>query len=125
MPTKNTFRRLATKFETSTFADFFQHFTFTMDSSAAYDPITGQYSHSGTTYSITCCRLDYDNRQVDGDKILVGDRKLISRVDIWEALGLVPRVNSGSVSVDGEDYQIISIMKDAADALYTLQIRRL
>lgn len=125
MPTKNTFRRLATKFESSTFSDFFQSYTFTMNSSATYDPLTGQYSNSGTPYDISCCRLDYKSNQFDGQRILIGDRKLISRVDVWDNLGLVPRVNSGSVNIDGEEYQIIDIMKDAADALYTLQCRRL
>ena len=125
MPTKQTFKRLANKFFDSTFSDFTDSLTFTINGSSTYDPITGQYSNSDTSHSISCIRLEYNINQFDGQRIMIGDRRIISRVDTWDSLGLVPRVNSGSINIDGEDYQVINITKDAADALYDFQCRRL
>lgn len=125
MPTKQTFKNIAGKFFTVTFKDFVAPFTFTFTPSSTYDPITGAYSDLGTSQILSCIRLNHETRQYDGERIRIGDVKLISRYDDWNTLGVVPQVEDTTVVIDGDNYQIVDRQLDAADALYTMNCRRL
>jgi hypothetical protein len=125
MPTKQTFKNIAGKFFTITFKDFVDTFTFTFTSSSTYDPLTGNYSDIGTNHNIECIRLNHESNQFDGERIKIGDIKLISRYDTWNALSVAPQVEDTTVVVDGESHQIVDIKLDAANALYTMNCRRL
>ena len=128
MPTRQTFKDLASRFFTSTFSDFVETYTFVLDGEATYDPITGTYSDAGTNYNIGSIRLNFENRQFDGDRIKIGDIKIITRVDYWEELSIVPEANSGKVFLASEPdqkYQIINVMNDAANAVYEFHLRGL
>ena len=125
MPTKQRFKNIASRFFTKTFKDFVDYFTFTFSSSSSYDPVTGTYSNSGDTYNIECIRLSHETTQFDGERIKIGDIKLISRTGSWESLPVEPKVNDTSVEINGDKHQVVDIQLDAADAIYTLNCRRL
>lgn len=125
MPSPASFVTLADNFFNQSFSGFVNNFTFTFSSSATYDPITGTYSNTGVDYSIPCIRMNFKRRQFDGNNIKIGDIKLISRVASWDALGVEPKVEDTRVTVNSVVYQLIDVMKDAADAVYTIQVRKL
>lgn len=125
MPSPASFVTLANNFFTQSFAGFVTNFTFTFSSSASYDPITGAYSNSGSQQLIPCIRMNFKRRQYDGVNIKIGDIKLLSQVSSWTALGVEPKVEDTRVNIANVDYQVIHVAKDAADAVYTIQVRRL
>lgn len=125
MPDKSSFQKLAKNFFTQSFSGFVQNYTFNSSSLDTYNPVTGTYADGGTDYDIPCIRMSFSNKQFDGERIKVGDIKLLSRVSAWDALSLTPNVASIKVTFEGEKYRLTHFTRDAADAVYTLGIRRL
>lgn len=119
MVTRASFQSLATKLQT-TFADFFIERTFTAPS--AYDPITDTVT-AGATEPVRAVRMDYEASQVDGQIIQRLDFMLLALVNDFSAID--PRVDGVNVNVDGTDCQVINAEKDAAEAVWTMQVRTL
>lgn len=119
--TPQQFKDLATRLTTDTFGAFFVERTFTAPA-GGYDPITGT-STPGASESVPTYRQDYDERQFDGQAIQRGDFKLLARVDEFTTVD--PSVDGVTVDVDGVTCQIVQVMKDGADAMYTMQVRKL
>lgn len=124
MTTRAKFQGIADKLFTK-FADLVKPAVFTKPGTGGtLDPITGIVT--GGTAAVTAnagaIREDYTAREVDGQKIQVNDFKLLVRV---QELTLDPRTDSVTVSVDGDTCNIITANKDAADAVWTLQVRKI
>ncbi len=119
MVTRASFQSLAESLQT-TFADFFIDRTFTAPSS--YDPVTDTVT-AGATETVSAVRMDYDASQVDGQIIQKLDFKLLALVNDFSAVD--PRVDGVKVDVDGTGCQVINAEKDAAEAVWTLQVRAL
>lgn len=88
----------------------------------AYNPITGAYG-AGDSETILCVRESYSANSVDNQNILSGDFRLLALVDDFVAI--VPSPDSIDLTVDGVSCRIVTVESDAADAVYTVQVRRL
>ena len=119
--TKQQFKDLAQRLAGDTFADFFPLRTFTAPATN-YDPITGAET-GGATEQVNCVRMDYNESQFDGQAIQRNDFKLLARVDAFSTVD--PSVDGVTVDVDGVECQVVQVMKDAANAMYTMQVRKL
>lgn len=124
--TKAEFQAVAAELFNDEFADFAPARTFTKPGSGGtYDPVT-ETTTGGTpavNESIPCIREDYRASQYDGVQIQVGDFKLLAQVSSFVAI--TPRTDGVTVDVDGVTCQIVSAEKDAADAVWTMQVRAL
>ena len=123
MTTRAKFQGIADKLFTK-FADLVKPAVFTKPGTGGtLDPITGVVT--GGTAAVTAnagaIREDYTAREFDGQKIQVNDFKLLVRV---QELTLDPRTDSVTVAFDGDTCNIMHADKDAADAVWTLQVRR-
>lgn len=119
--TKQKFVDLAAKLARETFADFFIERSFTIPE--VKNPVTGVVTQPAVTEQVTCVRIDYQARQVDGQVIQVGDFQLIAEVARFQSIN--PKTNGVRVTVDGIECQIINAQVDAADAAWVLQVRQL
>lgn len=102
------------------FADFIQQAVFSVPGSQ--DPVTGA-TQPATTETVGVIREDYDARQIDGQQIQRNDFKLLARVSQFSAV--TPRTDGVTVTVDGLACQIVTAEKDAANAVWTIQVRKL
>lgn len=127
MPTtKAEFQDVASELFTDEFADFAPLRDFTKPASGGtYDPVTETTTGGNppVTESIPCIREDYNASQYDGVQIQIGDFKLLAQVSSFDAI--TPRTDGVTVDVDGTECQIVSAQKDAADAVWTMQVRAL
>ena len=87
-----------------------------------YNPVTATYA-SGSSETVQCVREDYQAQSVDGQHILAGDYKLIALVDDFSTI--VPRPDNVTLTVAGVNARIVQVQKDAADAVYMLQVRNI
>jgi len=127
MPTtKAEFQAVAAELFNEEFADFAPKRAFTKPASGGtYDPVTETIT-GGTpavTEQIPCIREDYRAGQYDGVQIQIGDFKLLAQVSSFDAI--TPRTDGVTVDVDGVACQVITAEKDAADAVWTMQVRAL
>lgn len=119
MPTtKQEFKDVASELFAE-FSDFAPLRTFKRVGS--YDPLTGTVS--SVMESIPAIREDYRDTQFNGLSVMVGDFKLLAQASSFNTLS--PRTDGVTVDVDGVECQIVSAEKDAADAVWTIQVRAL
>lgn len=119
MVTKATFTTLATKLQ-GTFSDFFDPRTF--QNPPSYNVVT-EVETPGATDTVGAVRVEYDASQWDGQQIQVGDFKLLALVA--DFVNVDPQTDGVTVTVDDKTCQIIRAEKDAAEAMWTLQVRAL
>lgn len=123
---KSEFTELASELIGGEFADFATDRVFTKpEFDGTYDPIT-EVQTGGTaaqTETIPAIREDYKDTQFNGQSIKVGDFKLIAEVARFSSFQ--PDTDGVAVDVDGVECQVVSVAKDAADAVYIMQVRRL
>ena len=100
------------------FADFFKPLVFSLP--GVTNPITGAVT-AGATETIDALREDYDSAQIDGQIIRSTDFKLLVLASDVDSINL--RAAGLRVAVDGKSCQVISVALDAANAVYTLQVR--
>lgn len=125
MTTRAKFQGVADKLFTK-FADVLKMAAFSVPGAGGtLDPITGVITGGSAPVDSMALvlREEYTAREVDGQKIQVNDFKLLVRV---QELTLDPRTDSATVTVlnDGT-CNIITANKDAADAVWTLQVRKI
>lgn len=124
MPTQAAFQQVAADLF-SVFADFAKPTTFTRPGSGGvYDPITGETTGGTPAHASTApaIRQDYEAQEVDGQAVQRNDFKLLVRK---ATLNTDPRADSVTVSFGGRQCRIINAELDAADAVWTLQVRQL
>lgn len=84
-----------------------------------YDPLTGQ--SASVSQTIDCIREDYTEYQTDGVNVQRDDFKLLAQFDDFTSLS--PRADGVKVTVNGLNCTIEHVDLDAADAVYTIQVR--
>lgn len=115
--TKAQFQGVAAKLKAK-FSTFFIARTFTAP--GGYDPVT-EVQVPGATESVECLREDYNAGQIDGQSIMKNDFKLL--VVAADFSVIYPKTDGLKVNVDGKSCTVVSANLDAADAVWTLQVR--
>jgi len=86
------------------------------------DPVTGATT-AGASDTVDVVREDYQANEIDGSIVMQGDFKLLAEFDSF--VNLDPRSSGITATVDGVDVRLMDAQKDAADAAWTLQMRKL
>lgn len=106
------------------FADFAKLRSFSKPGSiGTLDPNTGIVSGGGAEVieSVPTIREDYNAQEVDNQAIQRNDFKLLVQANSFTNIS--PRTDSVRVDVDGASCRIINAEIDAAEAVWTLQVR--
>jgi hypothetical protein len=121
MATRAGFRSLATKLINNTFADFRDTVTLAQAGEVDYNDQSTAVSNitSDTTKGI---RVDYNKTQIDGQNIQTGDYKVLV---LQQGLNTDVRADNVTMTFNGISVSIVSVSEDAAQAVYTLQVREL
>lgn len=90
-------------------------------SNPAYNPSTDSVTDSYTDYTVNALPSGYDTKEIDGRTILNTDEKLMILVE--DLPSITPKRNDQIIR-DSVTWEIESVHKDPADALWTLQIRK-
>jgi hypothetical protein len=89
-------------------------------SNPTYNPTTDAVTDSYTDYTVNIIPSGYDSREINNQTILDTDEK----VKILVAdLSITPKRND-QVIRNSVTWEVVSVHKDPADAVWTLQIRR-
>ena len=88
--------------------------------SSTYDPAIGAVTAPYTDYTVSLIFTNYLAKEIDGSSILPTDQKAMIPVD---DLTPTPKLNDVIIK-NSVTWHIVNIAKDAADALYTFQIRQ-
>lgn len=86
-----------------------------------YDPVTGT-SSPATTDTVDVIREDYNANEIDGDLIKSSDFKLLARTVSF--VNLDPKTSGITAVIEGVTVNLEDAQKDAADAVWTLQMRK-
>ncbi|MGB1297281.1 MAG: hypothetical protein ACPG8A_03350 [Psychrobium sp.] len=116
---KSEFQDLANELIDDEFADFFPVRAF--EKAGAYDPLSG--SSAPTIDSVPCARMEFNESQFNGESIKVGDFKLLAKNSAFSTL--VPSSANITVDVDGLKCEVVRASLDAANAVWTMQVRAL
>ena len=97
-----------------------QSLTFTRETVGAYNPATLTATETSSTFSGVGVEVSYKMSEIDGQRVLMGDKKLI-----MEAMDTAPAVGD-VVAVNATDYRVMAVMpKNPAGTVitYELQVR--
>lgn len=86
-----------------------------------YDPATGTAHVTTTEQTVTAAVFDYQQRYVDGTKILAGDRQCF-----LSAVGVTEPLQGDTFAWDGKSMVVVAVKKLAPAGLavlYELQVR--
>lgn len=86
------------------------------------DPVTGATT-AGVSDTVDVIREDYQSNETDGTLVKQGDYKLLAEFDSF--VNLAPRTSGITAVVDGVSVRLMDAQTDAADAVWTLQMRKL
>ncbi len=113
---RSEFQELAEELVNDEFADFAKSATLKQQSGGQYpgDPVTFN------TESGSMIPIELEKSQFEQLDVQVGDKLVVAYAQDWT---LTPSVND-VLTFDGQDYNIVNIIDDAADAAYFIQIRR-
>lgn len=88
------------------------------------DPLNVTSGTNPTVVEYSCRGVleDYDDRQIDGELILRGDRKVLL---LGKSIGggAVEPKPGDQVTIEGRTFSVIGVTRDPAAATYTLQVR--
>lgn len=115
--TRKKFQDVAVKIKAK-FADFFISREFKIET--GFDPIT-RVASTSVIDNVECMRENYDQSQIDGQSIQINDFKLLALNEDFSTL--LPTVNGLKVTVDGKSCDVIDSNLDAANAMWTIQVR--
>ena len=118
MVTRTTFRSLANKLINQTFGDFRDAIIFTKVGD--YDYTTQDTAGDDPAVNAFGIRVDYLKSEVDGKKIQASDYKVLVE---QTGLGVDVRADNVEMTFKGVEVTIESVNEDAAQAVYTLQVR--
>lgn len=115
--TRKKFQDVAKKIKAK-FADFFISREFSLD--GGFDPLT-RLPASTVTDNVECLREEYEQAQVDGQKIQGDDFKLLALPSDFSTL--TPNTSGLKVTVEGKSCEVIEASIDAASAMWIIQVR--
>lgn len=105
----------------SLLTNYGQNLTFSRETPGAYDPATGTTGTATTSsYSAYGVALNYRNFEIDGERILQGDRQLTI-----QNVSTEPKIND-TVELDSTTYTVLSVMAmnpAGTNLVYKLQVR--
>ena len=78
---------------------------------------------AGASDTVDVVREDYQSNEIDGTLVKKGDYKLLAEFDSF--VNLDPRSSGITATVDGVAVRLMDAKTDAADAVWTLQMRKL
>lgn len=96
-------------------------------STGAYDPATGSTTTTTTAKSSVAYIDDYADRDIDGTKIKVGDRRVYLSVLDTAGSSIAKPGTTDKLTIDGADYSVINakaIPGAGTPSLYDVQVRR-
>lgn len=118
MPTTQAeFKAVASELKVE-FSDFFKPVVFSL--AGSYSPSTG--NSLATTETVDVMREEYKQSQIDGQTIQSNDFMLLALVSDFNVIE--PKTGGLKVSVDGLDCSVVKASKDAANAVWTIQVRQ-
>lgn len=83
---------------------------------------TGVITTPESTYTMYGMLVNYAQRDIDGNRVMAGDRKLL--VPQSQLPAVLPRVGSG-ITIDTESWLVVTPIESTAnDGLWRLQLRR-
>ena len=87
-----------------------------------YDPATGK-TGAATVSEFTGKAIfaSYNQREIDGSKILATDQKCILRQSEFEAAGKI--ITTDKLVRDGKALTIVNVQQDAVSVMWVLQVR--
>jgi hypothetical protein len=118
MVTRVRFRKLADRLINKTFGDFRDAVVFT--TVGDYDYTTQDTAGDDPAVNTLGIRVNYSKSEVDGSKIQASDYKVIVQ---QQGLGVDVRSDNVEMTFKGVEVTIESVNEDAAQAVYTLQVR--
>lgn len=103
----------------SAIADLATQMTYVSIAPGGYVPSAGSTFSARTEYVTTGIIVDYKDKELDGDRIRRGDRKVL-----LEQSKLSPIPNLGDqIEVESSVYNILQIEQDPVGATWTFQVR--
>lgn len=118
MTLKDTFKNVAdTVFDV--FSSIATTATFISAGIERYDPTTGATTATDLAYVVTVIFMEYNSVEKNNQYVLNTDQKAMIPVDY---LTPTPKMDDHFL-FGGVELQIVDILKDAAEAMYTFQVR--
>lgn len=117
MATRASFQNLANKLINNTFSDFRDTAVFELVGEQDYDTQIAPIESTTTTTGI---RLEYNKTQFDNQSIQSGDYKVVLE---QQPIDFDVRADNVNLTFNSKAVEIISVVEDAARAVYTLQVR--
>lgn len=117
MATRKSFQRLASKLINKTFGDFRDAVVFTELGEFDYALQTTAVTSTENTFGI---RSTYDQREIDGTNIQVGDYKILVES---QSVTMDIRADNVGMTFNGKAVDIVNVSEDAARAVLTIQAR--
>ena len=117
MASRAQFQTLASKLINQTFGDFADPVVVNLNGNPDYATQTTPILKTENTVGI---RESFDSSQFDGQAVKQGDYKILIE---QQSLTIDLRADNVSMKFNGVDVNIINVMKDAANAVLTVQAR--
>jgi len=95
--------------------------SYSRKSDATYNTTTGALTRTTTTESVSGVIMDYDDTAMNSQAIAVGDRKVLIPGNEFSAI--TPE-QGDELTISGDTFVVIRASTDAAQALWTLQVRK-
>ena len=96
--------------------------TYTARTAAVYDPATGATTETNQTASCRPIYQAYKGREIDNERVLVGDRKAIIKMS--ELTGITTKSKQDTLTFGGEDWHIVDFEIEPTGNVMKAQIRK-
>jgi hypothetical protein len=119
-------KKLAAKVEKIAFdlaSDLVQNAVYSQTTDPKYNATTGaEVSPTVPTANVSAMILQFDEKEIDGKEVKVGDERVLIRAVDFGAL--VPDLDDEMLGADNIKRQVIGVTLDATKTLYTFHMRR-
>lgn len=89
-------------------------------SNPSYNATTGAVTRSSVTHTFNALIIKYERNEIDGVNVLATDGKMI----FPQSRLLTTPTTTDTFTISGVSWEIKSVEQDAANATWTIQIRR-
>ena len=122
MNMKTDFQNLASELINDVFSDIAVDLTYRSLISSTYDPVSGDIITSYNDIPLKGILGPFSRDLIDAQEILLTDTRCV--IPFQSLNGVEPRAQVDTlITVDGIEYDILQVLKDASEAAYTLQLR--
>lgn len=102
------------------FADIAQNCTYYQVKAGVYNPATGSTNSTQKKSTVKAILTDIKAEQTTLGEVVAGDMKAMI---VAKGIAVKPELNDLIVNANGQEFTVVAIMKDPAEALYTLHVR--